>query len=189
MGTLIVRAIVLLALPLVVFLGVGYLMQRLSDPSNLRAKVNEKYKGLGLRCTGYDLESVKTYWSELKKAGALEPEQRMLEMDLVFPFIYGAAFAGALLCAWAASGRTFHPVWILTPLFVEVVADWIENFVQLKQIKLFAANGAAGLQEGWIQIASLATIAKYWLFIVSYILVIGMVGWMVYKTWPRSSAR
>ena len=188
MGTLIVRAIVLLALPLVVFLGVGYLMQRLSDPSKLGKQVKKDYTGLGLRCTGYNLEQAKTYWSELKKAGALDAEQRMLEMDLVFPFIYGAAFAGALLCAWAALGRTFHPVLILTPLFVEVVADWIENLIQLKQIKLFAAN-AASVQEGWIQIASLATILKYWLFIVSYILVIGMVGWMLYKTWPRSSAR
>lgn len=186
MGTLIVRAIVLLALPLVVFFGVVYLMQRLSDPSKLRAKVDKP--GLGLRCTGYNLQEVTTYWTALKEGDALDAEQRMLEMDLVFPFIYGAAFAGALLCAWAASGRTFHPVWILTPLFVEVVADWIENLIQLKQIRLFAAN-AAGLQEGWIQMASLATIAKYWLFIVSYILVIGMVGWMVYRAWPRASAR
>jgi len=186
MGTLIVRAIVLLAFPLVVFIGVGYLMQRLSDPSKLRAKLD--IPGLGLRRTGYNLEEVKTYWTALEAGDALGAEQRMLEMDLVFPFIYGAAFAGTLLCAWAALDRTFHPALILTPVFVEVVADWIENSIQLKQIRLFAAN-AAGLQEGWIQIASLATIVKCWLFIVSYILVIGMVGWMVYKNWPRSSAR
>ena len=192
MGTLIVKAIVLLALPLVVFVGGGYLMQRFSDPARVREKINEKndYTGLGLRCTGYNLGEVKTYWEALSgNPEALSADRRMLEIDLVFPFFYGAAFAVAMLFAWAELGRPFHPVWILAPLFIEVVADWIENLIQLKQIKLFAANGAAGLQEGWIQIASLATIVKYWLFIGSYILVIGLVVWMIYKNSPRSSGR
>jgi hypothetical protein len=190
MGTLIVKAIVLLTLPLVVFVGGGYLMQRLSDPSKVREKINEKndYTGLGLRCTGYNLGEVKTYWEALSdNPEALAADRRMLEIDLLFPFFYGAAFAVTLLFAWAELVRPFHPVWILAPLFIEVVADWIENLIQLKQLKLFTSNQA--LQAGWIQIASLATIVKYWLFIGSYILVIGLVVWMVYKNWPRSSAR
>ena len=189
MGTLIVRAIVLLSLPLVVFFGGAYLMQRLSDPSQLRETIQkEKHlKGLGLRCTGYDLAAVKTYWGALKDGEALDAERRMLEIDLVFPFFYGAAFAVALLFAWATLGRPFHPVWILAPLFIEVVADWIENLIQLSQLKLVTAGAA--LQPGWIQIASIATILKVWLFCASYFLVVGLVGWMVFSNWPRSTAR
>jgi hypothetical protein len=191
MGILIIKAIGLLLLPLVVFLGGGYLMQKLSDPGQLRDKVQKEkdLKGLGLRLEGYKLEAIKEYWGALKlEHGALDAERRMLEIDLVFPFVYGAGFAVALLLAWAALGRPFHPVWIVTPLFVEVVADWIENLIQLRQVRLF--SGSEGiLQPGWIQIASVATSVKVALFCVSYILVVGMVVWMIYRNWPRSLAR
>jgi len=189
MGTLIVRAIVLLSLPLIVFVLGGDLMLRLSDPGKLRDKIQaEKHlKGLGLRINGYDLAAVKTYWGALKDGEALDAERRMLEIDLVFPFFYGAAFAVALLFAWATLGRPFHPVWILAPLFIEVVADWTENLIQLSQLKLF--NAGAALQPGSIQIASIATILKVWLFCVSYFLVMGLVGWMIFNNWPRSPAR
>jgi hypothetical protein len=191
MGTLIVRAIVLMLLPVVVFLGGGALMNKLSDPQQLRDGIkSEKHqKGLGLRITGYDLAAVKSYWGALKDGEALDAERRMLEIDLIFPFFYGAAFAGALLCAWVALGRPFHPVWIMAPLFIEVVADWIENFIQLSQLRLFKAGGEAALQPGWVQIASVATMLKVSLFCVSYLLVVGMVGWMLIRNWPRASAR
>ena len=183
MGTLIVRAIVLVFLPGVVFLGGAYLMQSLGDPSQLRETVQkEKHlKGLGLRCTGYDVPAVKTYWGALhEKDKRMDVEQRMLEIDLLFPFFYGAAFAAALLCAWVGLDRPFHPVWILAPLFVEVVADWIENLIQLGQLRLFVGNEAA-LQPGWIQIASIATIVKVWLFYLSYLLVVGLVVWLIVR--------
>lgn len=192
MGTLIVRAIVILALPLIVFLGGASLMQRLSGhkqvTDQLQKLPEEDRTGLGLRKTGYTLAAVKTFWGALNKEG-LASESRNLELDLLFPFLYGSAFAGSLLCAWAASNRPFHPAWILTPLFIEIVADWIENFVQLGQLKLLKAGSLSDLQPGWIQIASVATVVKYWLFIVSYILVAGMVGWMIFRNWPRSPAR
>ena len=191
MGTLIVRAIVLLSLPLVVFLGGGYLMERLSYPRHFREDIKAEtgLTGLGLRFTGYDSEAVKKYWGALrKKDKAMEGERRMLEIDLIFPFFYGAAFAGALLCAWVALGRPFHPVWILAPLFVEVVADWIENFVQLGQLRLFTVSSEGMLQPGWIQIASVATTLKVSLFCVSYLLVVGMVVWMIFRNWPRAPA-
>ena len=189
MGTLIFKAIALLSLPLVVFVLGGELMLRLSDPGRLRDKVQEEkdLKGLGLRLEGYKFEAIKNYWGALKaKPGALDAERRMLEIDLVFPFAYGAGFAVALLLAWAALGKTFHPVWILAPLFIEVVADWIENLIQLRQVRLFAGKEGV-LEPGWVQIASVATSVKVGLFCVSYILVVGLVIWMVYKNWPRSA--
>ncbi|MEK6333505.1 MAG: hypothetical protein AABM67_01070 [Acidobacteriota bacterium] len=194
MGTLIVRAIALVAFPIIVFVGVGYLMGRLSDHGQVAQQLLKKFKDeeekkrkpLGLRPFGYNLEAVTAYWGALD-GKAKEAERLNLELDLVFPFIYGAAFAGSLLCAWVALGRPFHPVWILTPLFVEVVADWIENLIQLKQLKLFTSNQA--LQTSWIQVASVATIFKYWLFLFSLALVVGLAVWMVYKNWPGAPAR
>ncbi len=185
MGTLIVRAIVLLSLPLVVFLGGVYLMQRLSDPSQLRKTIQaeKKQTGLGLRFTGYDLEAVKTYWGALhQKDNQMDVERRSLEIDLLFPFFYGAAFARVLLCAWAALGRPFQPAWLLAPVLIGAAADWIENLIQLNQLRLFAVSHKAGLQPGWIQIASVATSLKLALFFVSYFL-------MILRNWPRSTAQ
>jgi hypothetical protein len=191
MVTLIVKAIALLSLPLVVFVLGGELMLRLSDPGQLRDKVQKEKNldGLGLRLQGYKFEVIEKYWDALKaEPGALDAERRMLEIDLVFPLVYGAGFAAALMLAWAALGRPFHPVWILTPLFVEVVADWIENLIQLGQVRLFAGSDGV-LQPGWIQVASIATSVKVALFCVSYLLVLGLVVLMIYRNWPRSMAR
>jgi len=187
---LIIKAIVLLLLPAVVFLLGGDLMQKLSDPGRLRDKVQEDtgLKGLGLRIQGYDLAAIKAYWGALKlKPGALDAERRTLEMDLVFPFVYGAGFAVSLLLAWAALGRPFHPVWIMAPLFIAVVADWIENLIQLRQVRLFAPREGV-LEPGWVQIASVATSVKVGLFCISYFLVVGLVARMIYRNWPRSLA-
>jgi hypothetical protein len=192
MGTLIVRAIVLLLLPAAVFLGVGYLMQQLSGHEQVTEHLRQKLgveklpKGLGLRPTGYDLAAVKAYWGALSPE-ALGAERSMLELDLIFPFLYGAAFAGALLCAWLALGRPFQPVWIMAPVIINVVADWTENLIQLCQLKLFTSGAA--LQPGWIQIASGATMVKIFFFCGSYLFLACLVGWMISTNWPRAPAR
>jgi hypothetical protein len=114
--------------------------------------------------------------------------RRSLEIDLLFPFFYGAAFAGALLCAWVALGRPFHPAWLLAPVLIGVIADWIENLIQLGQLRLFKPGHAETLQPNWIQIASIATSLKLALFCISSLLVTGMVGWMTLGNWHRSTA-
>ena len=191
MGTLIVRAIVLLLLPAAVFLGGGYLIAKLSD----RAEINRQLEKLeskddrvflGLRIGGYNAEAVARHWGALHD-DALRLYRRSLEIDLLFPFFYGAAFAGALLCAWVGLGRPFQPVWIMAPVIINVVADWTENLIQLRQLRLFTSEGT--LQPGWIQIASIATMLKVSLFCASYLLVVGMVGWMIFNNWPRSTTR
>jgi hypothetical protein len=161
----------------------------MSDPYQLREKIQaeKNQTGLGLRLTGYDLAAVKAYWAALKAGEALDAERRMLELDLVFPFFYGAAFASALLCAWVALGRPFQPVWIMAPVIINVVADWTENLIQLCQLKLFTSGAA--LQPGWIQIASGATMVKIFFFCGSYLFLACLVGWMIFSNWPRAPAR
>ena len=154
MGNLVVKAIILLALPTVVFIGGAYVMSKLSGSDYVMQqfpKDSKDGKGLGLRFFGYDLEAVSRRWSVLNE-DARKFEQRGLEIDLVFPFLYGGALACSLLLAWAALGRPFQPVWLILPVAITVVADWTENLLQLSQLRLFNHRGTAGLQSGWIQI-------------------------------------
>jgi hypothetical protein len=191
MGILIIRGAVLLLLPFAVFASGAYLIAKLSDRQYVTdqlEKLKDDKQPLGLRIYGYNAGEVARHWGALDDK-ALGFERRSLEIDLLFPFFYGAAFAGALLCAWVALGRPFQPAWLLAPVLIGVVADWIENLVQLSQLRLFSASQEAGLQPGWIQIASVATSVKLALFFLSYFLVIGMVGWMIFSNWPRSPAR
>ncbi len=191
MGILIIRAVVLLLLPFAVFAGGVYLIAKLSDRQYVTdrlEKLKDDKQPLGLRICGYNAGAVARHWGALDDK-ALGLERRSLEIDLLFPFFYGAAFAGVLLCAWAALGRPFQPAWLLAPVLIGVVADWIENLIQLSQLRIFTASHEAGLQPGWIQIASVATSLKLTLFFVSYFLVICMVGWMIFRNWPRSTTR
>jgi len=191
MGILIIRAVVLLLLPFAVFASGAYLIAKLSDRQYITDRL-EKSKDdkqpLGLRIYGYNVGAVARHWGALDDKG-LGFERLSLEIDLLFPFFYGAAFAGVLLCAWVALGRPFQPAWLLAPVLIGAVADWIENLIQLNQLRLFAVSHEAGLQSGWIQIASVATSLKLALFFFSYFLVICMVGWMIFSNWPRSTAR
>jgi hypothetical protein len=186
MGNLAVKAILLLMLPTIVFIGGVYIMSKLSGRASVTYPLQDKAeprdeKPLNQRVTGYDIEGVSRYWGALD-ANARTIEQRFLEMDLVFPFFYGAALAGALLFAWAALGRPFHPVWLLSPIVITVVADWIENLVQIGELKLYAEHGKAGLQSGWILIASTATVIKLVFFFSTSLLLVGLTVWMVIRS-------
>jgi hypothetical protein len=184
MNNFIVKAIVLLALPTAIITGGDYLMGKLSGRQQLtqrlsRAKPEDK-RGLGLRILGYDLEAVSRRW------GMLDPstravERRGLEIDLIFPFLYGGTLAAALLLVWAALGRPFPPVWLVSPVAITMLADWTENLVQLGQLSRFDASGQAGLQPGWIQIASAATMTKLVFYGGSSLLLVVLVGCMLVR--------
>jgi hypothetical protein len=181
MDNFVVKAIFLLALPTVILFGGDYLMGSLSGRQLVaqRFQVNSKDGiGLGLRICGYDLAAVGRRWD------ALDPETRKherlgLELDLIFPFFYGGGLATALLLGWAALNRPFHPAWLMAPIAIMMVADWIENLVQLTQLRLFDASGGAGLQSGWIQIASVATTTKLVFYCGSSLLLFGLSVWIV----------
>jgi hypothetical protein len=177
MGNLVVKAILLLALPTVVFVSGVYIMSKLSGREYV---TYPDAKPLNQRIAGYDLDEVSRYWGALDD-NARTIEQRFLEMDLVFPFFYGAALASALLFAWAALGRPFHPVWLLSPIAITVLADWTENLVQLDQLRLYGESGKAGLQSAWIQIASAATIMKLVFFYGASLLLFFLAVWMVWR--------
>ena len=181
-----IRAIMLLTLPTLVFYGGVQIMSKLSGRADVTKQLREKLnasdaKPLNQRVTGYDLEAVRRHWTVLDQT-ARTSEERFLEMDLVFPFFYGGALAGALLMAWAMLGRPFHPGWLLAPIAITVAADWIENLVQIRQLRRYAESGTAGLQSGWIQIASAATMIKLIFFFGASVFLIWLTVWMVVRS-------
>src|SRR5688572_1996639 len=114
MSSIWLRTALILAVPAVVFFGGAEIMTRLSG----RARVVQRFaqlpeaadrKPLNQRLH-YDKSAVERHWSALRSdPRALAAEARFLEMDLVFPLVYGSAFAAALLLAWAFAGRPFNP--------------------------------------------------------------------------------
>jgi hypothetical protein len=185
MAILILKAIILLALPVAVFMSGVWIMEKLIGRENVTRQLHHKAdvrdrKPLSQRITGYDSTEVGRHWRALDDNGRAI-EQHFLELDLMFPFLYGAALAGALLLAWAALGRPFHSACLILPVAIMVFADWTENLVQLSQLQLYAERGYSGLQSGWIQIASAATVVKLVFFFGVSLLLIGLVVWMVVR--------
>ena len=180
MGRLLSAALVMLGLPMVVFVGGAWLMLALSQRHELDLKpLNQRF--------GYRLQDVEQAWEALGKEGR-SAEKTFLELDLVFPFLYGAALATGLLLAWAALGRPFHPAWIVAPLAVTLLADWVENLVQHSQIDRFnpAETVRMGLQEAAIQVASTATLVKLLFFYGSWLFLLCLVVALLVKGPGRS---
>jgi hypothetical protein len=177
MATTLLRAIMLLALPSLIIIGSGYLMGRLSGREQITKRLNEHAPDcadremLGMRWTGYDSKEVSRHWGALDTE-TQQDERRALELDLAFPLLYGGAIAAATLLAWAALGRPFSS-WLVAPIAITMIADWIENLVQLNQLRLFAVSGA--LHPGWIHVASAATVTKLWFLVGASLLCFGMV--------------
>lgn len=150
----------LLLLPVVVFVGGAWAMSIVSG----RQTVSDQ-KPLNQRF-GYDTRAADRYWAALDTA-ARRAEQQFLELDLVFPVFYGTALAVSLLAASAMLGGPVHAAWLIVPVIVTVVADWVENLVQLDQFRNYIEAGEKGLTPGWIHVASTATIVKLLFFSIS----------------------
>lgn len=163
MTRVVVQAFIILALPIIVFVCGAWLMSEISGREYVSQRLRvaatlADRKPLNRRLR-YDIVAVKRHWDALD-AIALRAEQGFLELDLIFPFLYGAALGFSLFMTWASLGRPFNLVWLLAPVIIMLLADWVETLVQLDQIKKYVTGGPTSLQEGWIQVASIATIFK-----------------------------
>jgi hypothetical protein len=179
MGRTFVTAIVMIALPVVVFLGGGWIMNKWSGRQRVPGKtpLNMKWH--------YDIADVKERWGALNEAG-LRAEKKFLELDLVFPFLYGGALAAGLLLGWAALGRPFHPAWLVAPVAVTLLADWTENLVQIGQLNRWLARGKDALQASSIQIATTATTLKLLFFCGSWLILLSLAGILLVRAFKAS---
>ena len=163
MGTPDLKVILLLFfLPIFVFGGGAWIASAVSG----RHAVVEQ-QPLNQR-PGYDTKDVAQYWGALDSSG-LRAEQRFLELDLVFPTLYGLALAVSLLTISAMLRSPIHTAWLIAPVVVTVVADWIENLVQLDQLRNFIESGEKGLSAGWIHLSSTVTIVKLLFGVISFL--------------------
>jgi len=140
MGSAVAKALFVLALPVVVFIAGARLMGAWSGRDRVVQRLAEHAapedrKPLNQRI-GYDTAAVDRHWRALDPT-ARAAERHFLELDLVFPLFYGAAFLVSLLLAWAALGRPLHPVWIVALVGIMVASDWTENLLQLTQLSRY----------------------------------------------------
>jgi len=160
-----VQAMVIAALPTLVFFAAAAVMSKASNLEHVDQVVGvtaapADRQPLHFRL-GYSTDEVSRYWAAIVADDiALEAERRFLHLDLVFPVAYGAGLGTALLMAWSLLRRSFSRVWLVAPVAITLLADWTENLVQLAQLRRYVAAGASGLQDGWIRLASGATIVK-----------------------------
>jgi hypothetical protein len=171
----ILLALVMLGVPAATFMAGGLIMERWSR----RAEVAPPGQAPLYQRFRYNAEDVRTYWKAF--GGKLSRERLFLELDLVFPFLYGGGLAAGLLLAWASLGRPFHPAWVLAPVLVGVLADWTENLIQLGQMRIYVNNGPQALQDGWIRVASVATAVKLASLGGALVVLFFLVGWVLVR--------
>ena len=187
MSKLIVQVIVILALPTVVFLGGGWLMSEISGREGVTqslTKAAQADRKPLYQQLNYDIDAVKRYWGAMDGRAPLS-ERRFLQLDLVFPFLYGGALAFSLIMAWDALGRRFNLAWVLAPVLITVLSDLTENLLQLRQLGHYLNDGGTMLQAGWVRVASVATLLKLLFFVGSSLALILLVCLMLIQTFKR----
>jgi hypothetical protein len=169
-------------LPLLVFIGGGAAMRRLTErrevARQLKANLSSRWDILApnQRLFGYTVDGLKRYWGALNPH-ALALEHKALRLDLLFPLLYGSALAVSLLLAWNHRSASFFPGWLL-PLLVTVClfSDWTENLIQLRELRLYKQTDRKTLEAGWVRIASAGTSLKLLCFLGCYVS-IGLLLW------------
>ncbi len=181
----VVRSIVAVAIPVVVFVLPGYFMMHLTGRDQFQRTAQPDSVPLNFRFAGYDAPAATAYWGWLGPAGR-DAERRFLKADLVFPVVYGGALFAGLAFAWAGLGRASRPAWLMMPVAMTVLADWTENAVHLSQLAAFV-HGAA-VDPGWIQIASIATSTKMAFFTLSSLMILGVCARLLrHRLTPRQA--
>lgn len=173
-----VDLLIVLALPVAAFFGGAAVMTALSGRKHVRKRLCEvaaaqDRKPLNQRW-GYDVGAVDRHWRAFDSA-AFRAERRFLQLDLVFPLLYGLAMAASLLMAWTLLG---YPIWgwLVTPVVVAMMADWVENSLLLGQLQGYEGHGKKALQASQIRVASAATILKLIAFLGALVMLVGLVG-------------
>jgi hypothetical protein len=174
---MVLRAVLLFALPVAVLVGGGFAMNAYSG----RKASAEAGTPINQRFSGYDVDQVASQWAALSKLDAnLAGERTFLNIDLAFPIVYGSALAFSLLMAWALLSGPFPRPWLLMPVGVGMVADWVENLVLRAQLDRYV--GGAGLDVNAIRFASLATSAKLLFLAAAYGMLLILAVWMIART-------
>jgi hypothetical protein len=173
--------IVAIAIPVVVFFGGARIMKLVSGnkycsqlrgilPPEDRVPLNRRYRG-------YDLAAVHRHWEPVAcDEHATMCEDRLLRMDLLFPFFYCGAFGVSFLILASMVDRSVSLIlgFAFVVMAATLLSDLTENLVQLAQFRGYIETGEPSLNEKWIWVASTATKMKLVFFAVTLLLVLVM---------------
>ena len=178
------KAILIFLVPLAALIGGFIYFASRDEFKDIKTRLHD---GRSFQIGFYDADAMAKRWGALKgKSGEkdLTPSERfMLVIDLVFPFVYGAALAAGLLVAWWMLGRPFSPGLLLGLVFIGVAADWTENLIQLAQLENLVPlkqTDKFSLSEGWIRLAGVATALKLASLSAAYVL-LAWLAWRVHS--------
>lgn len=181
------KALLLFVLPTCVLWAGGELLNsiRLADAQDAPAYTARAEKrgpcSLGeelpvnMRLCGYTPADVAQQWGK----NSDKTERQFLLYDLAFPLFYGGALCLALWLAWSDLGRPFAPAWLLAPVLLGMLADWVENLIHLDQLGRYVQHGPTALSSGWIQLASWATSLKLALVCTGFLLLAVLSLWLM----------
>jgi len=178
-----VKIVIIILLPVMTFYVGAWLIDNFSRHDYVEQRLQRQLsdpgdrKPLNTRYCGYDAPAVSRHWGALDQT-ALQAEKCSLRLDLVFPLFYGAAFLASLFLAWTSLGSPFHFSWLAAPVGIAVLADWAENSLQLMQLQRFIDEGASGLQQCCIRMASAATVIKLYAVWAMIVLLLILLVWM-----------
>ena len=145
----VLEVLAFLVLPVAAFLAGAAWMQCYSG-------ARRRPGALNLRFGGYDARAVAGYWH----GEDLDAERQLLRLDLAFPVYYGANALAAFAFALSRLGLDDRFGWAVALVAIVMVADWIENTIQLAQLARYAGGGEAALQPSAVRVASVATQVK-----------------------------
>ncbi len=126
------------------------------------------------RWYGYGTDAASAYWCWLTPGGR-QAQGQFLTLELLFPFLYGGVLAVSLWWVWMALECPFHPAWILVPLALITLADWLENLVQAAQLRHVTSSHEPCAKSLWIQLARCSTVMKIWLTSGLYVTLAGLI--------------
>ena len=187
MGIYLIKIVGTFLFPIFVFLVAGYAIKFITNRSvTIKNLPDGVPKTLNMRPFGYDKTTFAKYYEALNEDGR-KVEQLFLELDLIFPFVYGGALAASLLFGWIMLDRPFSPAWLLVPVATILVADWTENLIHLGQIGKFTGTAAPDISSLAVGVASIATMVKIWTIVISYSLLIWLCGRLLAKVFNVNS--
>lgn len=143
--------------------------QVISDLINASDLTSWQRFPFNFRPLGYNQSDLEQYWRVLQAdENALDSEQKALEIDLWFPLIYGLTTLVSSLYFWYQLNQPFSWLFVISPMTITMIADWIENTTTLKQLAQFRASNP--LDASQISIASVATQVKLASFVFAYLI-------------------
>jgi hypothetical protein len=169
----VVRTLVVLAIPVVVFAGVGRLQSWHSGrDAAMRAAGLSQHDTLNMRWH-YDAKDIDRFWTALQESGRVA-ERTFLQEDLVFPLFYGGSLAFSLLWLRPRTRVSWKPWHVLLPVLLGVVGDWTENLTQLNLLRGYIPQRPESLNQAAVDLSTFATDVKLGGITVATILLLAL---------------